>query len=68
MSFYFFNRQELLQKSKDIYYNDGSKEKSFEYYIADEEVLRENVKGKYRNLSEEKEAKKEYGRNRYRNM
>ena len=35
----------------------------------DKEVLRENTRDKYRNLSEEeKNVKREYGRNRYHNI
>ena len=33
MSYYFFNRQELLQKAKDKYHNCGGKRKSAKYYI-----------------------------------
>ena len=58
-----------MQKIEDRYHNGGGKEKAAEYYIANKEVLRENTKNKYKNLSqEEKEATREYGRNRYRNM
>ena len=58
MSYYFFNRQESLQKTKDRYHNGGGKEKTAEYYFKNKEVLRENAKSKQRNLSqEEKEAK-----------
>ena len=59
MSHYFFDRQEFLQKVKDRYYNNGNKEKAAEYYIANKEDLRENVKIKYRNLSEEEKEVKE---------
>ena len=52
MSYYFFNRQELLQRAKDRYHN-GGKEKAAEYYIANKEVLKENAKIEYSNLSEE---------------
>ena len=38
MSYYQFNRQELLQKTKDRYYNCGGKEKAAECYIANKEV------------------------------
>ena len=31
MSYYWFNRQELLQKSKDKCRNDGGKERAAEY-------------------------------------
>ena len=69
MSYYQFNRQELLQKAKDRYHNFDGKEKAAEYYIQNKEVIKENAANSYRNLSEEeKEAKREYGRNRYRNM
>ena len=54
MSYYWFNRQELLEKAKERYHSGGAKEKAI---------------NKYKNLSEkEKEAKKKYGRNRYKNM
>ena len=57
----FFNRQELLQKAKDNYYNGGGKEKSAEYYIGNKDVLKEDAKRKYRNLpEEEKQVKREY--------
>ena len=56
-----------MQKAKYRYYNCGGKENAAEYYIANKEVLRENAKDK--NLSEgEKEVKRGYGINRYRNM
>ena len=41
MSYYFFNRQELLQKAKDKYDNYGVKEKTAEYCIEDKEVINE---------------------------
>ena len=39
-----------------------------EYYENDIERLREQVKNKYRELSEEKNIKTEYWRNKYQNM
>ena len=61
-----FNKQELLQKAKDRYHNCGSKKEAAENYIANKDVLKEKANNKYRNWSEEeKEAKREYGRNRY---
>ena len=38
MSYYWFHRQELLQKAKDKYHNCGGKEKTAEYYLEDREV------------------------------
>ena len=68
-SYYWFNRQELLQKAKVRYHNGVGKDKVAEYYIASKYVLKEIAKSRHRNLSEEeKEAKRKYGQNRYRNM
>ena len=51
MSYYLFTRPELLQKSKDSYYNKS--------------VIKENGSNKYKNFSEEeRKAKRKYGRNR----
>ena len=69
MSYCWFNRQELLQKANDRYHNCGDKEKAAKYYIANKDVIKQKTKYKSRNLSEEeKEAKREYGGNRYRNI
>ena len=69
MNYYWFHRQELLQKSKDRYHNCGGKEKAAKYYLENSRILWENAKNKYKSLSEEeKEAKGKYGKKRYRNM
>ena len=58
-----------MKKQKDRYQNDGFKEKAAEYCLKNRGVLKENENNKFRNLSEkEKEAKKEYQRNRPGNM
>ena len=61
MSCHFINKQELLQKAEDRYYKgeDNVKDKAAEFYIINKEVLKENAKNKYRNLSEEKKMQKE---------
>ena len=65
MSYYWFNRQELLQKAKEKYDN-GGREKAAKYYQGNEDVLKEKANSKYKNLTEEeKEAKRQYSRNRY---
>ena len=57
MSYYWFNRQELLQKVKNRYYNCGDKEEAAEYYISNKGVLKENANNKYRKWTDkEKEA------------
>ena len=57
ISYYQFNRQEILQKAKEKY----SKEKAAEYYLQNKEALKEKARDCYRNLSEEEKNKiKEY--------
>ena len=65
MSYYWFNRQELLEKAKEKYDN-GGKEKAAKYYQDNKDVIKEKGNDKYKNLSEEqKEAKRQYSKNRY---
>ena len=60
MSYYWFNKKELLQIANERYHNCGGTEESAKYYLENEEVLKENARNRYRNLSEEeKEAKGE---------
>ena len=55
-TYYQRNRETLLNRAKD-------------YYEDNKEVLREKAKNKSRELpSEENNIKREYGRNRYKNM
>ena len=58
MSYYWFNRKKLLKNAWDIYHNKGGKQKAAKYYTANQELLREDSKNKYRNLSEEEKNKK----------
>ena len=65
MSYYQFNRQEILQKVKERYF----KEKSATYYLQNKEVIKEKSKNQYKNLSqEEKDKIKEYQRKRYQEL
>ena len=50
MSYYWFNRQEILQKAKEKY----SKEKAAEYYAQNKEAIKEKSREHYKNLSQEK--------------
>ena len=62
MSYYLFNRQEILEKAKKRY----SKEKAAEYYLQNKEVIKEKARNRYKNLSEEEKNKiKEYQKKRY---
>ena len=69
MSYYWFNRQELLLKAKGKYHNCGGKEKAAEYYIKNKDVTKEKASNKYRNLSQgQKEGKRKYQQDRYKKM
>ena len=57
MTYYWFNRQEILQKGTEKY----SKEKADEYYSQNKEATKEKSKNQYENLSKEEKGKiKEY--------
>ena len=57
MSYYWFNRQDILQKAKERY----SKEKAAKYYAQNKETIKEKSRERYKNLSqEEKDKIKEY--------
>ena len=59
MSYYWFNRQEILQKAKERY----SKEKVAKYYAQNKEAIKEKSRESYKNLSQEQKYKiKEYQR------
>ena len=46
MDYYWFNRQDILQKAKEKY----SKEKAAEYYKRNKETIKEKSKERYENL------------------
>ena len=51
MNYYWFNRQEILQKAK---------EKAAEYYKQNKEAIKENSRERYENMSQEEKDKKKY--------
>ena len=53
MNYYWFNRQEILQKAKEQY----SKEKAAEYYKQNKEAIKEKSKERYKILSQEEKDK-----------
>ena len=62
MNYYWFNRQQILQKAKEKYF----KEKAAEHYNQNKEAIEEKSRKRYKNLSqEEKEKKKDYQRKKY---
>ena len=65
MSYYWFNRQEILQKVKER----QSKEKVAEYYLKSKEAIKEKSRERYKNLSrEEKDKIKDYQRKKYQEL
>ena len=50
MNYYWFNRQEILQKAKEKY----SREKAAEYYAQNKEAIKQKSRERYKNLSQEK--------------
>ena len=65
MSYYWFNKKEILQKAKENY----CKEKAGVYYSQNKEAIKEKSRERYKNLSQEKKDKiKEYQRRRYQQL
>ena len=53
MNCYWFNWQEILQKTKEKY----SKEKAAEYYKQNKEAIKEKSGERYKNLSQEEKTR-----------
>ena len=53
MSYYLFDRQDILQKAKERY----SKEKAADYYAQKKEAIKEKSRERYKNLSQEKKTR-----------
>ena len=65
MCYYWFNREEILQKAKERY----SKEKAAEYYAQNNEDIKKKSREHYKNLSqEEKDKIKEYEIKKYQEL
>ena len=65
MNYYWFNKQEILQKAKERY----SKEKAAEYYLQNKEAIKEKGKERCKNLSEEEKSEiRKYQRKRYQEL
>ena len=66
MSYYWFNRQEILQKAEERY----SKEKAAENYLQNKEAIKEKSREHYRNLLEEekKQNKRVSKKKRYQKL
>ena len=65
MNYYWFNRQEIFQKTKEKY----SKEKAAKYYVQNKEAIKEKSRERYKNLSQEEIDKiKEYQSKKYQEL
>ena len=53
MSYYWFNRQEILQKAKERY----SKEKAAEYYAQNKEAIKYRSRGCYKTCHKKKKTR-----------
>ena len=61
MNYYWFNRvnrEKLLKNEGDKYHNKGGKKRPAKYYAANKEILKEDARNKYRDLSKNKKIKK----------
>ena len=64
-NYYWFNRQEILQKAKENY----SKGKAAEYYKQNKEEIKEKSIEHYKNLSQKEKSKiKKYQRRKYQEL
>ena len=59
MSYYRFNRQELLQKADDRYHNCGEKKIVAKYYIGDKEVIKKMQELRIETCQKKKKKQKE---------
>ena len=59
MSYYWFNRKELLEKAHKNYHKEGGEEQAASYYQRNKETIKKKAREAYKNLSKEEEEKKE---------
>ena len=52
MSYYWFNRKEVFQKTKEIY----SKEKTTGYYLENKREIKKKSRNRYKNLPKKKKT------------
>ena len=59
MSYYWFNKPELLQKAKNKYHTCGGKEKSAKYYLGSKDVIKKKQKISFKIFQKKKKKQKE---------
>ena len=57
MSYYWFNRKELLENAHKKYHKEGGKEQAARYYKENKEAIKKKAREKYKNLSKEEKDK-----------
>ena len=66
MSYYWFNRKDLLKRAHDKYRKEIGKERAADYYERNKEKIKNKQRDRYKNLSkEEKYVIKERSLRRY---
>ena len=58
MSYYWFDREKLMEHVWDKYHNKGGKEKAAKYYRKNADLIRLEARNKYRSLPEKEKDKK----------
>ena len=64
MSYYWFHRQEILQKAKEKY----SKEKAAEYYLKNKEAIKGKGKRTLQKLAKRKDQIRKYQKKKYQEL
>ena len=57
MSYYWFNRKELLEKAHKKYHKEGGKEQTARNYKENKETIKKKPREKYKSLSKEDKDK-----------
>ena len=65
MSYYWFNRKELLKKAHERYHKEGGKEKAARYYQDKKEITKKEKETSIECCQKKIKKGKEYSRNRY---
>ena len=71
MSYYWFNREEVMQKAKEKYNNCDGKEKPAEYYRTNKDIFKKESKKKVQRFvrkSKKSKKKKKYLKRRYKEI
>ena len=53
MSYYWFNRKEMLKKAHDKCHKEGGKERAAHYYERNKDKIKNKQRKRYKNLSKE---------------